>query len=267
MPVSLAHQQQAGIPSTATTDQTTQEAPRKHPRIETKRSIPQHYPELPIIYMPPSHQVHLQPTIAPAAAEMPPTTQPSVSDQRRSSTQSSRTTTGQGAASAFRTSSNAGQQFPAGFSFAPNAAQTGPPSYGSDPNVSPTFSSNNNGSDGIPAARPELEHMIVSVNRQKLSSDDMQWTTQFLLKNLSNSKDNAFSISTLFFSRLLGEIYDNLRSQVQEEGLSIVWVMSAIDQLGVVRDDGSLRAVVLDHQNSGQYTIQLYVVRERGKLQ
>jgi len=174
--------------------------------------------------------------------------------------------TSQGAASAFPTSSNAGQQFPAGFSFAPNAAQTGPPSYVSDSNVSPTFSLNNNGSYGIPAARPELEHMIVSVNRQKLSSDDMQWTTQFLLKNLSNSKDNAISISTLFFSRLLGEIYDNLRSQVQEEDLSIVWVMSAIDQLGVVRDDGSLRAVVLDHQNSGQYTIQLYVVREKGKL-
>jgi len=117
------------------------------------------------------------------------------------------------------------------------------------------------------SARPELEHMILSVDRQKLSSDDMQWTTQFPLKNLSNSKDNALSISTLFSSRLLGEIYDNLRSQVQEGGLSIVWVMSVIDQLGVVRDDGSLRAAVLDHQNSGQYTIQLYVVREKGKLQ
>ena len=119
----------------------------------------------------------------------------------------------------------------------------------------------------MPTARPELEHMIVSVNRQKYSSDDMQWTTQLPLNNLSSSKDNAFSISKLSFSLLLGEIYDNLRSQVHEEGLSIVWVMSAIDQLGVVRDNGSLMAVVLDHQNSGQHTIQLYVVREKGELQ
>ncbi|KAH0284934.1 hypothetical protein KCU62_g7950, partial [Aureobasidium sp. EXF-3399] len=196
---------------------------------------------------------------------MPPTTQPSVSDQRRSSTHSSRTTTGQEATPAFRTSSNAGQNYFAATSFTPNTAQTGPPSYASDSNVSPTFSLNNNGSHCIPAARPEFEHMIVSVNRQKLSSDDMQWTTQFPLKDLSNSKDNAISISTFFFSRLLGEIYDNLRSQAQEEGLSVVWVMSAIGQLGVVRDDGSLRAVVLDHQNSGQHTVQLYVVREKAE--
>ena len=209
MPVSLAHQQQAGSSSTATNDRTTQEAPRKHPRSETKRSIPQYYPQLPILYMPPSHQVFLPHTVASAPVEMPPTTQPSVSDQRRSSTHSSRTTTDHGAgAAAFRTSSNAGKNYFAASSFAPNTAQTGPPSYASDPNVSPTFSLNNNGSHSMTSARPELEHMILSVDRQKLSSDDMQWTTQFPLKNLSNSKDNALSISTLFSSRLLGEIYD-----------------------------------------------------------
>lgn len=267
MPVSLAHQQQAGNSSTVTADQTSRETPRKHPRIEANRPIAQCHPQLPILYMPPWHQVSLPHTIAPASVEMPPTTQPSVSDLRRaSSAQSSQTTTGQGTATPFRASSNASQHFSAGFGFAPNAAKTGPPSYASDPNISPTFPLNkiNNGSQGILATRPELEHMIVSVTRQKLSSDDMQWTTQLPLNNLSSSKDNAFSISKLSFSHLLGEIYDNLRSQVQEEGLPIVWVMSTINQLGIVRDDGSLRAAVLDHQNSGQYTVQLYVVREKG---
>lgn len=265
MPVSSTNQQ-VGDPSIATDDQTTQ-APRKHPRIEANKPIPQYYPQLPILYMPPSHQVSLPHTIAPATVEMGPTTQPFVTDQRRpSSAHSTQTTNGQGAAPLFRLFSNAGQQFSAGFSFAPNTANTGPPSYASDPNLLPTFPFNHNGSQSIPAARPELEHMIVSVTRQKLSSDDMQWTTQFPLNNLSSSKDNTLSISKLSFSRLLGEIYDNLRSQVQEEGLSIVWVMSAIDQLGVVRDDGSLRAVVLDHQNSVQHIVQLYVVREKGEL-
>lgn len=266
MPVSLTYHK-AVNPSTATVDQTTQEAPRKHRRVETNGTAAQHNPQLPILYMPPSHQVFLPHTIASATVEMPPTTQSFVTDQRRpSSAHSKQPTTSQGAAPPFRTFSNAGQTFSAGSSFAPNAAKTGSPSDASDQNVSPTSPFNQNGSQSIPTARPELEHMIVSVNRPKLSSDDMQWTTQFPLNNLSRSKDNTFSISKLSFSRLLGEIYDNLRSQVQEEGLSVVWIMSAIDQLGVVRDDGSLRAVVLDHQNSGQHTVQLYVVREQGEL-
>ena len=106
--------------------------------------------------------------------------------------------------------------------------------------------------------------MIVSVNRQKLSSDDMQWTTQFPLEGLRTSKDSPISINKLLFSRLLDEIYDNLRNQVQEEGLSVVWVMSSIDQLGVIRDDSSLRASVLDHQNAGKNKGLLFVVREKG---
>jgi hypothetical protein len=266
MPVSLKHQ--AAIDhSTATTEQTTQETPRKHRRVEANNPIPQYYPNLPILYMPTSHPVSLPHTIAPTQVKMPPAAHPSSADQRRaSSAHSTRTANGHGAVPTHLFPTNAGQNFHAGFGFAPNIAQTGPPSYASDPNVSPTFPLNNNIGQGDPPTRPELEHMIVSVNRQKLSSDDMQWTTQFPLENLRSSNDKVFSISKLSFSRLLGEIWDNLRREVQEEGLSVVWVMSAIDQLGVVRDDGSLRAAILDHQNAGKHTIQLYVIREKGKL-
>jgi hypothetical protein len=266
MPVSLKHQA-AMDHSTATTEQTTQETPRKHRRVEANNPIPQYYPNLPILYMPTSHPVSLPHTIAPTQVKMPPATHPSNSDQRRaSSAHSTRTATGHGAVPTRLFPTNAGQHFSAGFGFAPNIAQTGPPSYASDHNVSPTFPLHNNIGQSDPPARPELEHMIVSVNRQKLSSDDMQWTTQFPLENLRSSNDKLFSISKLSFSRLLGEIWDNLRREVQEEGLSVVWVMSAIDQLGVVRDDGSLRAAILDHQNAGKHTIQLYVIREKGKL-
>jgi hypothetical protein len=268
MPVSLKHRE-TGDYSTATTEQTTQETPRKHRLVEANIPIPQYYPNLPILYMPPSHQVSLPHTIAPTQVKMPPANHPSNPDQRRaSSAHSTRTTTGHGTVPTHLFPTTAGQPFPAGFDHARNIARTGPPSpsYASDHNVSPTFPPNNNFGQNDPPARPELEHMIVSVNRQKLSSDDMQWTTQFPLENLRSSNDKVISISKLSFSRLLGEISDNLRSEVQEEGLSIVWVMSAIEQLGVVRDDGSLRAAVLDHQNTGKHTIQLYVIREKGKL-
>jgi hypothetical protein len=266
MPVSLKHRE-TGDYSTATTEQTTQETPRKHRLVEANIPIPQYYPNLPILYMPPSHQVSLPHTIAPTQVKMPPANHPSNPDQRRaSSAHSTRTTTGHGTVPTHLFPTTAGQPFPAGFDFARNIAQTGPPSYASDHNVSPTFPPNNNFGQNDPPARPELEFMIVSVNRQKLSSDDMQWTTQFPLENLRSSNDKVISISKLSFSRLLGEISDNIRSEVQEEGLSIVWVMSAIEQLGVVRDDGSLRAAVLDHQNTGKHTIQLYVIREKGKL-
>ncbi|KAI4758809.1 hypothetical protein E4T52_08984 [Aureobasidium sp. EXF-3400] len=200
---------------------------------------------------------------------MPPTNLPSASDQRRpSSTHSSRTTTGHGALPTHTFPKNtgphlpAGPHFSAGFGFAPSTAQTGPPSYASDPNASPTFSFDNSTGQNCPPVRPQLEHMIVSVNRQKQFSSDMQWTTQFPLENLRSSNDIAISISDLSFSRLLGEISENLLNQVQEQGLSVVWVMSVIDQLGVVSDNGSLKAAVLDHQNAAKHTIQLYVVRE-----
>jgi hypothetical protein len=271
MPVSHKRQD-AGYPSIVVTDPTTQEAPRKHRRVESIEPMPQYHPELPILYMPSSHQVSLPHTIAPAQVKMPPTTHPSTSDQRRaSSTHSSQTTTGRGTAPTHLPLKNAGPHlpvgpnFPAGFGFAPSAAQTGPPSYVSDPNASPTFSFNNSTGQNCTPARPQLEHMIVSVNRQKQFSGDMQWTTQFPLENLRSSNDIAISIGNLSFSRLLGEISENLLNQVQEQGLSVVWVMSSIDQLGVVSDNGSLRAAVLDHQNAGKHTIQLYVVREKGK--
>jgi hypothetical protein len=262
-PLPLRHQEADNL-STTMPDQTTGEAPRKHRRVETNIPTPQYYPQLPILYMPSSHQVSFPHTIAPPKVKMPPTTQPSASDQRRaSSTHSIRTTTG---LEIPQSNYHPQRPFP-GFGFGPpSVAQTGPPSYASDHTISPTFPPDKNNDQHKPPARPELEHMIVSVNRQKLSSDDMQWTTQFPLENLLSLNDRSFSISKLSFSRLLGEISDNLRSEVQEEGLSIVWIMSNIEQLGVVRDDGSLRAVILDHQNAGKHTVQLYVVREKGEL-
>ena len=265
-------QQNAGYPFIVMTDLTTQEAPRKHRRVESNGPMPQYHPQLPILYMPSSHQVSLPHTIAPAQVKMPPTNLPSASDQRRaSSTHSSRITTGHGALPTHTFPKNAGPHLPAGphfsagFGFAPGTAQIGPPSYASDPNMSPTFSFDNSTGQNFPPVRPQLEHMIVSVNRQKQFSSDMQWTTQFPLENLRSSNDIAISISNLSFSRLLGEISENLLSQVQEQGLSVVWVMSVIDQLGVVSDNGSLKAAVLDHQNAGKHTIQLCVVRETGK--
>jgi hypothetical protein len=262
-PLPLRHQQTENS-SIAMADQTIGEAPRKHRRVETNTPAPQYYPQLPILYMPSSHQVSFPHTIAPTKVRMPPTNQPAVSDQRRTSSRHSiRTTTGP----EIPQSHFHPQRPPPGFGFGPpNVAQTGPPSYASDHTISPTFPPDKNNDQHKPPSRPELEHMIVAVNRQKLSSDDMQWTTQFPLENLRSSNDKSLSISKLSFSRLLGEISDNLRSEVNEEGLSVVWVLSNIDQLGVVRDDGSLRAVVLDHQNAGKHTVQLYVVREKGQL-
>jgi hypothetical protein len=243
--------------------QTIGEAPWKHRRVETNIPIPQYYPQLPILYMPSSHQVSLPHTIAPVKSKMPPTTQPSASDQRRASSPHSIRTTGLEIPQSYFNL----QKPPPSFGFGPpNVTQTGAPAYASDHSISPIFPPNKNDGQHKPPAHPELEHMIVSVNRQKLSSDDMQWTTQFPLANLRSSNDKSLSISKLSFSRLLGEISDNLRSEVQEEGLYVVWVMSNIEQLGVVRDDGSLRAVILDHQNAGKHTVQLCVVGEMGEL-
>lgn len=152
----------------------------------------------------------------------------------------------------------------------PTAGQTRPPSYAaSDPNasqsVSPTFPFHPILGQAMPSTRPELGHMIVSVNRQKIVSDDMDWTTQFPLDDLRSSKTGTFSIDQLSHSRLLGEISEKIRSNVESEGNFVVWVMSTIDQLGIVRDNGSLKAAVLDHQIAGKHIVQLYVVSEKGK--
>lgn len=158
-----------------------------------------------------------------------------------------------------------------GFASVPNTGQTRTPSYtASDPNasqtVSPNFPFNANFDRVLPPTRPELGHMIVSVNRQKIVSDDMDWTTQFPLEDLRSSTAGDFSINQLSHSRLLGEISEKIRSNVESEGNSVVWVMSAIDQLGIVRDNGSLRAAVLDHQIAGKHIVQLYIVSEKGEL-
>lgn len=142
-------------------DQTTGEAPRKHRRVATNIPTPQYYPQLPILYMPSSHQVSLPHTIAPVKVKMPPSNQPSASDQSRaSSTHSIRTTT----VPEIPQSYFHPQKPPPGFGFGPpNITQTGPPSYASDHTISSTFPPGNNNDQHKPPARPELEHMIVFV--------------------------------------------------------------------------------------------------------
>ncbi|CAD0110279.1 unnamed protein product [Aureobasidium uvarum] len=246
-------------------DQTTQDPTRKHQRVQAIKQILAYQHQFQIQNMSPPHQPFLPSLITPTQVDMLHRDNPYAGSgqSRASSAHSTRATVGQHTTTYSNMSSVPTASCNAG------AEQNRLPSYVSDPStselVSPIFPSNANISQTMPPPRPDLEHMIVSVNRQKRASDDMQWTTQFPLENLRNStmSNDAFSISQLSYSRLVGEISDNLRSQVEEEGLSIVWVMSAIEQLGVVRDNGSLRAAVLDHQNTEKHTIQLYVVREK----
>ncbi|KAG9750162.1 hypothetical protein KCU73_g6648, partial [Aureobasidium melanogenum] len=268
MPVSSGHQD-AEHPVIALIDQTTQDPTRRHQRVEAIRPILQYQHQLRLQNIPPPHHAFLPSFVNPAQVEMPRSNQAHGSDQRRtSSSHSSRTNTGQGMAPAHTISTNAGHATN-GFASAPNVGQTRPPSYASDPNgsqsVSPTFPFNPNFDQNMHHTRPELEHMIVSVNRQKIVSDDMDWTTQFPLDDLRSSTTGNFSISQLSHSRLVGEISEKIRSNVESEGLSVVWVMSNINQLGIVRDTGSLRAAVLDHQHAGKHIIQLYVVREKAE--
>lgn len=265
-----SRQQDAEHPLVDLIHQTTQDPTRRARCVEAIRPILQYQHQLRLQNSPPSHQSSFSSFIAPAEVEMPRSNQPHGSDQRRtSSTHSSRTNTGQGMAPTHTISTNAGQAS-TGFASVPTAGQIRPPSYAaSDPNasqsVSPTFPFHPNFDQIMPPTRPELGHMIVSVNRQKIVSDNMDWTTQFPLEDLRSSKSGAFSIDRLSHSRLLGELSEKIRSNVESEGNSVVWVMSTIDQLGIVRDNGSLKAAVLDHQIAGKHIVQLYVVREKGK--
>ncbi|KEQ63356.1 uncharacterized protein M437DRAFT_83755 [Aureobasidium melanogenum CBS 110374] len=263
MPVSSTHQN-AEHPLIALIDQTTQDPTRRHQRVEAIRPILQYQHQLRLQNMPPSHHAFLPSFVNPAQVEMPRSNQPHGSDQRRtSSAHSSSANTVQGMAPTPTISTNAG------FASAPNIGQTRPPSYAFGPHasqsVSPTFLCNPNFDHAAPATRPELEHMIVSVNRQKIVSDDMDWTTQFPLEDLRSSTTSNISINQLSYSRLVGEISEKIRSNVESEGLSVVWVMSNINQLGIIRDNGSLRAAVLDHQHACKHIIQLYVVREKAE--
>ncbi|KAI4721816.1 hypothetical protein E4T48_01827 [Aureobasidium sp. EXF-10727] len=247
-------------PLIALTNQTTQEPTGEHQRDGAITPTPQHQEQLQVQNTPPPHLPFLQSFIDAMLHRGNPYTG---SGQRRLS--SAHATVGQ------QTTTYTNNSSVPTSSCNPGAEQNPPPSYVSDPStsglVSPTLPSNANISQTMPPPRPELQHMIVSVNRQKYTSDDLQWTTQFPLENLRipSTVTNTFSIDQLSYSRLLGEIFDNLRKQVEEEGLSIVWVMSGIEQLGIVRDNGSLRAAVLDHQNVGKYTVQFYIVMEKAE--
>ncbi|KAH0360687.1 hypothetical protein KCU65_g9241, partial [Aureobasidium melanogenum] len=263
MPVSSTHQD-AEHPLIALIDQTTHDPTRRHQRVEAIRPILQYQHQLRLQNILPPHHSFPPSFVNPIQFEMPRSNQPHGSDQRRTwSAHSSRTATVEGMAPTPTISTNAG------FASAPNIGQTRPPSYASGPNasqsVSPTFPFNPNFDHAMPATRPELGHMFVSVNRQKIVSDDIDWTTQLPLEDLRSSTTGDFSINQLSHSRLVGEISDKIRSNVESEGLSVVWVMSNINQLGIVRDNGSLRAAVWDHQHAGKHIIQLYVVREKAE--
>ncbi|KAK5999839.1 hypothetical protein QM012_004927 [Aureobasidium pullulans] len=254
-------------PLIALINQTTQDPARSQHCVEAIGPILDYRHQLEIQNLPSPHRPFHPAPVNPAQVEMPQSSQPHCSDQRRtSSSHSSRTNTVQGMGSAHTISTNA-SQMNAGFASASNAGQTGPPSYAaSEPNASsPTFPFDPVSDRSMPSARPELGHMIVSVNRQKIVSDDMDWTTQFPLEDLRSSTTGDFSINQLSYSRLLGEISEKIRSNVESEGNSVVWVMSNDNQLGIVRDTGSLRAAVLDHQIAGKHIIQLYVVKEKAE--
>ncbi|CAD0022791.1 unnamed protein product [Aureobasidium pullulans] len=124
--------------------------------------------------------------------------------------------------------------------------------------------SNINTSQTMATSRPLLEHMIVSINRHKLANDDTDWTTQFPLKKLRITPVNPITIDQFIYSRLQGEIMENLRNDTDAEGLTIVWVMSTTNKLGIVRDNDSLRAAILDYQHTGKHIVQLYIIRENG---
>ncbi|KAI5194832.1 hypothetical protein E4T39_08492 [Aureobasidium subglaciale] len=132
----------------------------------------------------------------------------------------------------------------------------------SGPTASPVSTSNKANST-MPSTRLRLGDMIVSINRQKMFSDDSEWTAQFPLTELRRDSTSSFSIGQLLYARLCGEVDDKLRRNMETAGITIVWVMSETDQLGVIRNDSSLKAAVMDHQNHGKYTIQLYVVKLR----
>ncbi|KAI5237207.1 hypothetical protein E4T42_09222 [Aureobasidium subglaciale] len=87
------------------------------------------------------------------------------------------------------------------------------------------------------STRPLLGDMVVSINRQKMFSDDSEWTAQFLLKELGRTPSGSLSIDQLLYARLCGEVDDKLRCNIETAGITLVWILSGTDQLGVIRND------------------------------
>jgi hypothetical protein len=116
-------------------------------------------------------------------------------------------------------------------------------------------------------SRPEPHEMIVSVRRSKHSINDNTYTCQFPLSYVGSKVNSSSSLSTWLKENALNELKFMLISRlcILPTGMSIVWPMTETRTLGTVNNRASLCAAIMDHQNAGKHTIELYVVKNSGK--
>ncbi|KAG9595327.1 hypothetical protein KCU77_g5023, partial [Aureobasidium melanogenum] len=111
-------------------------------------------------------------------------------------------------------------------------------------------------------SRPAFKDMIVSIARHKTCIEDTALTYQFplsILENWTMDGGSPREPTPSAFPQFNSIIENSLR--VARVNMSVVWCLSESGQLAIINDINSLRAAIMDHQNAGKSTIQLYVVK------
>jgi hypothetical protein len=117
-------------------------------------------------------------------------------------------------------------------------------------------------------SRPSFEDMIVSVTRHRKSDKDDAFTCQFPLEILKDDDEDSYSASDYLkggaFKELKSKLEDRLKIPLTD--MSIMWCLAQFTQLAMVNDRHSLCAAVMNHQYAGESVIELYVVKNSGKV-
>lgn len=111
--------------------------------------------------------------------------------------------------------------------------------------------------------RPRPEDMIVSITRHKDCPDDLTYTYQFPLTTVMDPNEPSFNLPR--WDHFTDLVHEHLEV-VPDDVLSIVWCMGGSGRLAFVKDQTSLEAAVLDHQNFSKSVIELFVVDHDGEL-
>lgn len=116
-------------------------------------------------------------------------------------------------------------------------------------------------------SRPKVQNMLIFASRHKTSTEDNDFTYQFPLLSIGLQSDINGNPYDPLRKNVLADLSSMLEAHlcVSLTEMSIVWCQVDSGQVAVVKDSGTLCAAVMDHQNAGKHTIQLYVVKKFGK--
>ena len=111
--------------------------------------------------------------------------------------------------------------------------------------------------------RPRIEDIIASITRHKDGPGDMTYTYQFPVTTVMDPNEPYVNLPRWHhFTDLIQQHID----VVPDNKRLIVWCMGGSGRLGTVKDQTSLEAAVLDHQNYGKTVVELFVVDHDGEL-